>query len=140
MGPSSVSNPEKIRWNVSKKRISNYIEPKIIADTTELKTDDGEAYISVSAINHSGVFSFDGRYYIRDVSSNERVPVGVLFRIYQSRGFDAMREQPPPVQDLNFSHINAIMIEYAIHWETMIPSIKAMECSHRIDGSTLLPI
>ena len=93
----------------------------------------------MSAINHSEVFSFDGRYYIRDVSSNERIPV-VLFHIYQSRGFDAMRRQPPPVQDLNLSHINAIMTEYAIHWETMIPSIKAMECSHRIEGSTLLPI
>lgn len=108
---SGKDTMERIR-----RRISDYIEPKIIADIAELKTDDGKTYISVSAINHSGVFSFDGRYYIRNVSSNERVPVDVLFRIYQSRGFDAMREQPSPIQDLSFSRINVIMTEYAVHW------------------------
>lgn len=97
-------------------RIATAIDPEIIADIVESRTDDGRTYVSISATNHSRVFSFDGRYYIRNVSSNVPMPVDVLFRVYQSRGFDAMREQPSPVEDLAFTRFKIIMTEYGIHW------------------------
>lgn len=99
-----------------RRRISDYIEPKIIADIARLETDDGLAYVSISANYSSDVFSFDGRYYIRNVTSNERVPVSVLFRLYQARGFDAMKEQPSPVIGLTFSRLKTILTDYGVHW------------------------
>ena len=52
-------------------RIRDKIEPRIYPDIKDMTTDDGKKYIKVTVNGADIPYSYDGRYYIRNVSSDE---------------------------------------------------------------------
>ena len=53
-------------------RIRDKIEPRIYADIQEQTDDNGKKYIKITVSGLDIPYSFDGRYYLRNVSADEQ--------------------------------------------------------------------
>ncbi len=95
-------------------RIRDKIEPRIYADIEELRDDD-KKYIKVSATGFDAPYSFDGRYYIRNVSSDEQASNDVLRKMLASSDSDIIRQKTSPKQNLSFKAFFAILAGSGIH-------------------------
>lgn len=95
--------------------VRSLIKPQITPVIKEHTTDDGKKYISLWATGTSIPYSFDGRYYIRNVSSDEQAEPEVLVQLVMSRGIDALKDQPSDVQDLTFDLLFTLMLSKGIH-------------------------
>lgn len=107
VGPSTV---ESIR-----NKIRSYVQPQIIANIGVHVSDDDREYISINAIGHNIPYSFDGRYYIRNVSSDESAGPEVVVQMVMSRGLDPLKGQPSDKQDLTFDHLFSLMSSRKMH-------------------------
>ncbi len=88
---------EKVR-----NRITTMIEPKIIPQIDVLKSDDGSNYIKITASGYAPGYSFNGRYYTREITSNVSLSPDLLTHMLLSKGTDPARDIPSPIQDLTF--------------------------------------
>ena len=104
--------PNKIRH-----RISELIQPKVVADIGTNTSDDGKTYITVSAEGCNIPYSCDGRYFIRSLNADEKVSNDLLRRMLISGGMDLAKEKPSERQDLTFSQLCSFMIAKGIHIE-----------------------
>ncbi len=104
------STLEKIR-----NAIRNDIQPRILADTEVLESDDGKKYISVHASGYEIPYSYDGRYYVRHGSSNETASPDLVAKMVLSRGYDAMREMESYEQNLTFHTLNVMLESHGLH-------------------------
>ena len=59
-------------------KIRDKIEPRIYADIVQLSDENGKAYIQVSVNGADIPYSYDGRYYVRNVSSDEQASNEIL--------------------------------------------------------------
>lgn len=89
---------EKVR-----NRIRTYVSPQLLAEITLLETPDGLDYIRVSAIGTDIPYSFDGRYYVRNVSSNEQASPSIVRKMMMCGNTDIMAGVRSPAQDLTFT-------------------------------------
>ena len=96
-------------------RIRDKIEPRIYPDIQERTTDDGKKYIIVTASGSDIPYSFDGRYYLRNVSADERASNDVLRKMLAASDSDIIRQKTSPRQDLTFSMLFAILAGSGIH-------------------------
>ena len=78
-------------------------------------TDDGKKYVTVSATGYNSPYSFDGRYFIRNVSSDESAGPEVLIQMVLTRGVDPLKGQPSDEQDLTFEQLFTMMISRRLH-------------------------
>lgn len=83
-------------------RIRDKIEPRIYADITDLTDDTGKTYIKVTANGTDLPYSYDGRYYIRNVSSDEHASNDILRKMLATSDADIIRQKTSPKQDLTF--------------------------------------
>lgn len=104
------STLEKIR-----NALRNDVQPRILADTEILESDDGKKYISVHASGYEIPYSYDGRYYIRHGSSNETASPDLVAKMVLSRGYDAMRDMESYEQDLTFKTLNIMLESQGLH-------------------------
>ena len=95
--------------------IRDKIEPRIYADIDELTDDNGKTYIKVSANGFDIPYSFDGRYYLRNVSADEQVSNYALRKMLTSSDYDIIRQKSSPIQDLTFNSLFAILKGNGIH-------------------------
>ena len=72
-------------------RIRDKIEPRIYADIEEL-SDDGKKYIRVKVEGADIPYSYDGRYYVRNVSSDEQASNDILRKMLASSDADIIRQ------------------------------------------------
>ena len=101
--------------NKIRHRISELIQPKVIADI-ETKTDEnGNAFICISANGCDIPYSCDGRYYIRSVASDEKISNELLRKMLISNGMDLARSRPSDVQDLTFTQLCTFMLAKGLH-------------------------
>lgn len=107
IGPSTL---ETIR-----NRIRSAVLPQTVPEITECVTDDGLAYVRIHVTGYSIPYSYDGRYYIRNVSSNESAGPDVVVQMVMSRGIDPLRGQLSDVQDLSFSMLFSVMSSRGQH-------------------------
>lgn len=84
-------------------KINNFIEPKIIYDLKILKSDDDKTYISLFAEGTDMPYSYDGRYYIRNVSSDEKVSNELLRKMLVSSSNDLIKNIVSVEQNLTFN-------------------------------------
>lgn len=84
-------------------KISTYIEPKIIYNLDLLTTNDGKQYIRFNAEGTDMPYSYDGRYYIRNVSSDEKVSNELLRKMLISSSNDLIKNIESADQDLTFN-------------------------------------
>lgn len=107
IGPKTL---ERIR-----NRIRDLIRPQVVPDISILTTEDGRKYVSVDVSGYDIPYSCDGRYYIRNVSSNESAGPEVLVRLVMSRGIDPLKGQTSDVQGLTFEALFGIMVARGLH-------------------------
>lgn len=93
----------------------DYVQPRIVIDIQTLVSDDGRKYISVSSSGFDIPYSFDGRYYIRQASSNESASPEMVAKMVLSRGYDAIRELESYIDDLTFNTLSDMMISRGLH-------------------------
>lgn len=96
-------------------RIRDKIEPRVYADIQELTTDDGRKYIKVTASGADIPYSFDGRYYLRNVSADEQASNDILRKMLAASDSDILRQKTSPKQDLTFSALFSILEGRGIH-------------------------
>lgn len=95
---------EKIR-----NRIDSLVLPKCLPNIEVIKTEDGLEYICIECSGYASAYSFNERYYIRNVTSNVSMTPDMLTRMMLSKGTDVPRVLTSPVQDLTFSAMTRYM-------------------------------
>lgn len=103
--------------NKIRQRISELIQPKVVADIKTCSSDDCKTYITVSAEGCDIPYSCDGRYFIRIVDSDEKVPNDLLRRMLISSSMDLARSRASDIQDLTFSQLCTFLLAKGIHIE-----------------------
>ena len=96
-------------------RIRDKIEPRIYPDIQERTADDGKKYIIVTASGSDIPYSFDGRYYLRNVSADERASNDVLRKMLAASDSDIIRQKTSPKQELTFNALFAILAGSGLH-------------------------
>ena len=96
-------------------RIADKIEPRIYTEITSLQDESGKDYIKVTATGSDIPYSFDGRYYIRNVSADEQATNEVLRKMLASSDSDIIRQKASPNQELKFSTMFAVLSANGIH-------------------------
>ncbi len=96
-------------------RIRDKIEPRIYAELSELKDENGKSYIVVNAKGSDIPYSFDGRYYIRNLSADEKASNELLRKMLSSSDSDLIRQKSSPKQDLILKTFFAVLTGCGIH-------------------------
>lgn len=102
--------PESIR-NLARSRI----QPQILPEVTVHDTDDGRRCIVLHASGYDTPYSYDGRYFIRDVSSDESAGPEIVTQLVLARGADPLKDRVSDVQDLTFDLLFMIMSSRSLH-------------------------
>lgn len=96
-------------------RICDKIEPRIYAEIQELTDDTGKKYIKVNANGFDIPYSFDGRYYLRNVSADEKASNDILRKMLATSDSDILRQMASPIQELTFTSLFGILAGNGIH-------------------------
>lgn len=95
--------------------ISNKIDPKIIYNMEELKTKDNEKYIKIESSGEDVPYSFDGRYYIRNASADEKITSELLRKILASGNADIIKNIKSTKDNLTFKQLKNILEKNSVH-------------------------
>ena len=98
-----------------RQKIADLIEPKIVCEIKELIDEESNKYISVSAIGSDTPYSYDGRYYVRSVSSDERVTNKLLRKMLASGNADLITQATSAIQELTFFGMCKELNQSGIH-------------------------
>ena len=90
-------------------KIRDKVEPRIYANIVSLLTDDGKTYVKVSTNGTDIPYSYDGRYYIRNVSSDEQASNDILRKMLVTSDADIIKQKTAPKQDLSFKSFFAML-------------------------------
>ncbi len=96
-------------------KIRTKIEPRIYASINNLEDEVGNNYIKVSAKGSDIPYSYDGRYYIRNVSADEQATNDILRKMLASSDADIIRQKESPNQQLTFKSFFAILSGLGLH-------------------------
>lgn len=96
-------------------RIRDKIDPRIYADIQELKDDTGKKFIKVSASGLDVPYSFDGRYYVRNASADEKASNDILRKMLATSDADILRQMSSYKQELTFTSLFGILAGNGIH-------------------------
>jgi len=96
-------------------RIRDRVEPRIYADIKDYTDDNGKKYIKVSVKGTDIPYSYDGRYYVRNVSADEQASNDILRKMLASSDADIIRQKVAPTQKLTFRSFFAILSGLGIH-------------------------
>lgn len=96
-------------------RIRSFVQPQVVPEISRHETDDGRSYISVRVTGYNIPYSCDGRYYIRNVSSNESAGPDVVAQLVMARGIDPLKNQRSDLQELTFNTLFGIMVTRDLH-------------------------
>ena len=99
-----------------RERIAVLAEPKFMYTINHLEDEGGRPYIKVSAFGGDTPYSCDGRYYIRNASSDERMDNAMVRRAIISGDFDALKETRSPDQNPTFLSLQAYFLANGIHY------------------------
>lgn len=96
-------------------RIRDKIDPRVYASISVEKSQNLKEYIKVYARGDEIPYCFDGRYYIRNVSSDEQLTNNMLRKMLASSSADLLRQKISPVQELTFKAFYALLMGCGIH-------------------------
>lgn len=95
-----------------------YIEPRIILNFETLEDENKNKYLKISASGSDTPYSYDGRYFIRVHSSDEKVNNLTLRKLLWSRKEDLIIKAPSEKQDLTFSGFKQFMSSKGLNIDT----------------------
>lgn len=96
-------------------RIRDKIQPRIFAEINVIKDEGGKTFIKVFAKGVDIPYSFDGRYYIRNVSADEQASNELLRKMLSSSDADIIRQKSSPIQHLTFKTFFALLSGLGLH-------------------------
>lgn len=96
-------------------KISERIQPKVICEIKELKDENKKSYIMISATGSDIPYSYDGRYFIRNVSADEQVGNELLRKMLASGNIDLITQAPSEKEDLSFAGLCNELRKHGIH-------------------------
>lgn len=96
-------------------KIRDKIEPRVYVDIKDKITDDGKNYIEIYASGSDIPYSYDGRYYIRNISADEQASNEILRKMLSSSDADIIRQKTSPTQELTFKTFFAILSGCGVH-------------------------
>lgn len=96
-------------------RIKDLVSPQILAKIEPFKDENGRLYIRVSAVGTDIPYSCDGRYYIRNVSADEKASNTLLRKMLSSGESDLITEIESENQDLTFDALVKILSMNDVH-------------------------
>ena len=95
--------------------VRDMIQPQIFPEVTEHTTDDGKRYITLHARGNDVPYSYDGRYYIRNESSDESAGPEMVSRLVLAKEMDPLKNQTSDCQDLTFDLLFRMMSARKLH-------------------------
>lgn len=96
-------------------RVKDLVAPQILAKIEPFKDENGKSYIRISAVGTNIPYSCDGRYYIRNVSADEKASNALLRKMLSSGESDLITEIESENQDLTFDDLVKILSMNDIH-------------------------
>lgn len=96
-------------------RVKDLVAPQILAKIEPFKDENGKSYIRISAVGTNIPYSCDGRYYIRNVSADEKASNALLRKMLSSGESDLITEIESENQDLTFDNLVKILSMNDIH-------------------------
>lgn len=100
---------EKIR-----NKIASLVEPQVLPQIDVLH-DGKKEYIRITCSGFAPVYSYNGRYFIREVTSNVQLSPEMLARMLLFKGTDPPREIASPIQDLTFTSFTRYLDSLNVH-------------------------
>lgn len=100
--------------NDIRNRIKNLIKPSIQYNL-EIKELNEGTIIKLSAFGLEKPYSYDGRYFIRNASSNKSMDPSLLRKILMDENVDLIKQIPSDLQDLTFMELTMILSSKGIH-------------------------
>ena len=95
-------------------KISNYVQPQLLYKAEE-KYDNNLLYIVLSAEGNDIPYSFDGRYYIRNIRSDELMDNNMIRHAISSGVSDILKSSESSLQDLKFNDLFNYFSANGIH-------------------------
>lgn len=96
-------------------RIKEMVSPDLFFRISILTDDNGKNYIKLKGEGSDIPYSFDGRYYIRNAKSDDRVSNYLLRRMLIDESVDVLKEKSSPRQDLTFLGLVQYFENIGIH-------------------------
>lgn len=98
-----------------RERISVLVQPKPSYEIKQIKADDGKIYLSLIANGTDIPYSCDGRYYIRNVKSDDLMDNTTVRSAMAHGSFDTLKETISPKQDLTFNYFYDYLSNNGVH-------------------------
>lgn len=98
-----------------RERIANLVQPKFAYEVTVLSDENGKQFLKIEARGNDIPYSCDGRYYIRNVKSDDLMDNQTIRRAIVSGSYDALRETKAISQNLSFNYLKEYFISNGIH-------------------------
>lgn len=95
-------------------KMRDKIAPRVYPDI-QLLSDDEKYYIRVTVRGSDIPYSYDGRYYIRNVSADEQADNAILRKMLASSDADLLKQKESPDQQLTFHAFFALLASRGIH-------------------------
>lgn len=99
-----------------RERIATLVQPKFAYEVTVLSDENGNQFLKVEAHGNDIPYSCDGRFYIRNVKSDDLMDNQSIRRAIISGSYDAMKETKSIDQDLTFNYLKEYLISNGIHY------------------------
>lgn len=99
-----------------RERIATLVQPKFAYEVEELKDEKNNVYLKIQANGNDIPYSCDGRFYIRNVKSDDLMDNQSIRRAIVSGSFDALRESKSNNQNLSFSYLKEYFVINGIHY------------------------
>lgn len=98
-----------------RERIAILVQPKFSYTTTRKSDESGNVYLVLSVSGSDIPYSFDGRYYTRNVKSDDLMDNAIVRRAVSSGSYDALKETTSPIQEINFGYLMSYFAANGIH-------------------------
>ena len=95
-------------------KISNFVQPQLLYKAEE-KYDGNLLYIELTAEGNDIPYSFDGRYYIRNIRSDELMDNNMIRHAMSSSISDILKTSESELQDLKFNDLFNYFAANGVH-------------------------
>lgn len=98
-----------------RERIAVLVQPKPSYEITTKQTIDNKTYLILTANGTDIPYSCDGRYYIRNIKSDDLMDNSMIRRAIIHGSYDALKETKSPIQKLSFQYFYNYLLSNGIH-------------------------
>ncbi len=98
-----------------REKIDLLVKPKPHYELSLEGDETEKQYLKLTAKGTDIPYSYDGRYYIRNVKSDEAMDNYALRRILSQGSFDVLKETDSPKKDLSFEYLYGYLTSNNIH-------------------------